>query len=99
MYGYLNYKKVKRVDKLFEMYRCYYCGLCHALKRHYGTIATLFLSYDLVFAAIAHIYGNIAARMKVTLNNMRITGNEKEFLYEMVNRVMPERVSRLIKRG
>lgn len=53
MYGYLNYRKVKRVDKIYEMYRCYYCGLCHALKRHYGTIATMFLSYDLVFAAIA----------------------------------------------
>lgn len=53
MYGYLNYKKAKSIDKISRMYKCYYCGLCHALKRHYGLIATLFLSYDLVFASIA----------------------------------------------
>ena len=58
MYGYLNYKKGKRVDKLTRMYKCYYCGLCHALKRHYGMLATLFLSYDMAFGAIALSQGD-----------------------------------------
>lgn len=66
MYGYLNYKKTKRIDKISRMYKCYYCGLCHALKRHYGMIATLFLSYDLVFASIALSQGESKIDIKPT---------------------------------
>lgn len=53
--------------------------------------------FDSKYMVVAKTYSDIVFGMKTSLAKMRVSGNEREFLGEMVNRVMPERLSRLIK--
>lgn len=52
MFGYIvvNEKELKIKD--YETYRAYYCGLCESLRRSYGKIGQLTLSYDMTFLSI-----------------------------------------------
>ena len=36
----------------YESYRASYCGLCHSLKKRYGRIGQLTLSFDMTFLAL-----------------------------------------------
>ena len=52
MFGYVVINKPELKIKDYERYQSFYCGLCRSLKRRYGKIGTLTLSYDLTLAAI-----------------------------------------------
>ena len=52
MFGYLAPLKSELKMREFEVYNAYYCAICHAVKRRYGEIPRLMLSYDAVFIAM-----------------------------------------------
>lgn len=52
MFGYVRPLRQELRCKDFDLYRATYCGLCRCLRRRYGPIAPLFLSYDLTFLAL-----------------------------------------------
>lgn len=55
MFGYVKpFQPYLRVYEL-ELYKAAYCGLCRQLKDSFGAAATLTLSYDLAFLALADI--------------------------------------------
>lgn len=55
MFGYVKaYTPYMRVCEL-EMYKSIYCGLCKTLSARFGALASLTLSYDLVFLAIVRL--------------------------------------------
>ena len=49
MFGYILVNKPELKIREFEVYKSYYCGFCHQLKKNYGRIGQLTLSYDLTF--------------------------------------------------
>lgn len=49
MFGYISINKPELKIREYEVYKSYYCGFCHALKKRYGRIGQLTLSYDLTF--------------------------------------------------
>lgn len=49
VFGYVQADRPEMKVKEFETYRAYYCGLCRALKKRYGQISRLTLSYDASF--------------------------------------------------
>jgi len=52
LFGYIKpFSPDLRVREL-EGYRAVYCGLCRALKKEYGLLASLLVSYDMTFAAM-----------------------------------------------
>ena len=53
MFGYVRPRKGSLRVAEYERFRAVYCGLCHALSRRYGPLASLLLSYDLAFYAAA----------------------------------------------
>ncbi len=55
MFGYVKINKPEMKVKEYEAYRGIYCSLCRALKKHFGTIAAMTLSYDLTFLALIRL--------------------------------------------
>jgi len=52
MFGYLAPLKSELKMREFEVYNAYYCSVCHAVKRRYGELPRLMLSYDSVLLAM-----------------------------------------------
>ena len=52
MFGYVRPCQPELKCRDFERYRAAYCGLCQSLRRRYGLLAPMFLSYDLTFLAL-----------------------------------------------
>ena len=52
MFGYIIINKAEMKFKEFDIYHSYYCGICRDLKRKYGAIGQMSLSYDMTFLAI-----------------------------------------------
>ena len=52
MFGYLRPDKDTLMVKEFTMFRAVYCGICKEIKRSYGNIPRLALSYDMTVLAI-----------------------------------------------
>ncbi len=49
MFGYIIINKAELKFKEFDEYHAYYCGLCQVLKKKYGAIGQMTLSYDMTF--------------------------------------------------
>lgn len=49
MFGYIIINKGDMKFKEFDVYHSYYCGLCQALRRQYGKLGQLSLTYDMTF--------------------------------------------------
>lgn len=49
MFGYVIVNKGDMKFKEFDIYHSYYCGLCRALKKRYGVLGQISLSYDMTF--------------------------------------------------
>lgn len=52
MFGYIIVNKAEMKFKEFDVYHSYYCGICRDLKKKYGALGQLALSYDMTFLAI-----------------------------------------------
>ncbi|OUQ80569.1 DUF5685 family protein [Flavonifractor sp. An100] len=52
MFGYVRPVRQELKCGEFDLYRATYCGLCRCLRRRYGPVAPMFLSYDLTFLAL-----------------------------------------------
>ena len=52
MFGYVTIYEPELKMKDYRKYRGYYCGLCSVLKKKYGSIGQLTLTYDMTFAII-----------------------------------------------
>lgn len=52
MFGYIIVNKPEMKFKEFDVYHAYYCGLCRSLKKKYGIIGEMSLSYDMAFLAM-----------------------------------------------
>ena len=52
MFGYIVVHKPELKVREYETYRASYCGLCHSLKKRYGRIGQLTLSFDMTFLAL-----------------------------------------------
>ncbi len=49
MFGYVTANEPELKMKEYHEYKAYYCGLCHTLKKNYGFIGQMTLSYDMTF--------------------------------------------------
>ncbi len=49
MFGYIIINKGELKFKEFDVYHSYYCGLCQALRKKYGRLGQISLSYDMTF--------------------------------------------------
>lgn len=49
MFGYVRIRKPELKVKDYELYRGVYCGLCSVLKRKYGFLGQVTLTYDMTF--------------------------------------------------
>lgn len=49
MFGYIIINKGDMKFKEFDIYHSYYCGLCQTLKKKYGRLGQISLSYDITF--------------------------------------------------
>ena len=54
MFGYLAPLKGELKVREYEVYNAYYCAICHAVKRRYGQLPRLMLSYDAVLIAMLY---------------------------------------------
>ena len=52
MFGYVRPFKSELLVREYEQYKASYCQVCHALKEHYGRLASFTLSYDCTFYAL-----------------------------------------------
>ncbi|MCM1026635.1 MAG: DUF5685 family protein [Roseburia sp.] len=52
MFGYIIINKAEMKFKEFDVYQSFYCGICRDLKRKYGALGQISLSYDMTFLAI-----------------------------------------------
>ncbi|MFQ9516355.1 MAG: DUF5685 family protein [Eubacterium sp.] len=52
MFGYVVVNKPELKFKEFDIYRGYYCGLCNSLRRRYGVVGQLTLTYDMTFLSL-----------------------------------------------
>ena len=52
MFGYIVPLKSELKVREFETYNAYYCAICHAVKKRYGELPRLILSYDAVLIAM-----------------------------------------------
>ncbi len=52
MFGYIVTNQAKLSDEEKEIYHSYYCGLCHSIKKEYGSLATTVHSNDMTFLTI-----------------------------------------------
>ena len=68
MFGYVipNINNLKVFEN--EIYKATYCGLCKEIKKNFGSLCRLNLSYDMVFLAIffiCYFYDNIVFEKKI----------------------------------
>ncbi len=52
MFGYIIINKAEMKFKEFDVYHSFYCGICRDLKRKFGAVGQLSLSYDMTFLAM-----------------------------------------------
>lgn len=52
MLGYIKPFKPEMKVKEFDVYQSVYCGLCHQLRKDFGILTSVSLSYDLTFIAV-----------------------------------------------
>ena len=52
MFGYIVVNKPELKIKDFDLYKSFYCGLCRELKRKYGILGQLSLTYDMTFVVL-----------------------------------------------
>ena len=52
MFGYIAIYEPELKMKDYRKYRAYYCGLCQTLKKRYGSIGQMTLSYDMTFVVL-----------------------------------------------
>lgn len=52
MFGYVRAREDTLSPEDRSAYEGAYCGLCHTLKKQYGTVSRMFLNYDFVFLAM-----------------------------------------------
>ncbi|MDR1797527.1 MAG: DUF5685 family protein [Clostridiales Family XIII bacterium] len=52
MFGYVMPLKSELKIREFEVYTAFYCAICHAVRKRYGQLPRLLLSYDAVFLAL-----------------------------------------------
>lgn len=52
MFGYITINQMELKIKDYLRYQSYYCGICQRLKRQYGQIERMVLSYDMTFVAM-----------------------------------------------
>ena len=55
MLGYIKCDKGEMKVKEYEAYKGLYCSLCKALKKHFGILSSLILSYDIVFLVLSRL--------------------------------------------
>ena len=55
MFGYIKCDKPEMKVKEYEAYRGLYCSLCKAMKKHFGVLSTLTLSYDIAFLVLIRL--------------------------------------------
>lgn len=52
MFGYVLPNKMELKVKEYELFKAYYCGVCKSIKKHFGQLPRMTLSYDMTFLAI-----------------------------------------------
>lgn len=52
MFGYVRPCRPELKCREFDLYRATYCGLCRCMRKRYGLVAPMFLSYDFTFLAL-----------------------------------------------
>lgn len=52
MFGYVTVLEPELKVKDYQKYKAYYCGLCQQLKKQYGSLGQMTLTYDMTFAII-----------------------------------------------
>ena len=52
MFGYVRTFRPEMKCKDFDLYGATYCGLCSCMRKRYGVVAPMFLSYDFTFLAL-----------------------------------------------
>lgn len=52
MFGYIRIYEPELKMKDFRKYKAYYCGLCQELKKRYGAIGQMTLTYDMTFVVV-----------------------------------------------
>lgn len=55
MFGYVRVNKPEMKVKEYEAYRGIYCSLCKSMRKNFGLLSSLTLSYDLTFFALARM--------------------------------------------
>ncbi len=55
MFGYVRVNKPEMKVKEYEAYRGIYCSLCKSMRKNFGVLSALTLSYDLTFFALARL--------------------------------------------
>jgi len=55
MFGYVRVNKPEMKVKEYEAYRGIYCSLCRSMRKSFGMLSALTLSYDLTFFALARL--------------------------------------------
>lgn len=55
MFGYVRVNKPEMKVKEYEVYRGLYCSLCKSMRKSFGALSSLTLSYDLTFFALARM--------------------------------------------
>ncbi|MBQ3136690.1 MAG: hypothetical protein IJB74_04320 [Clostridia bacterium] len=55
MFGYVRVNKPEMKVKEYEVYRGIYCSLCKSMRKSFGFLSALTLSYDLTFFALARM--------------------------------------------
>ena len=52
MFGYITIDRDELKGKDLDRYRAYYCGVCHDLRKAYGQLSRMTLTYDMTFLAV-----------------------------------------------
>lgn len=52
MFGYVRPLQPELKCREYDLYRATYCGLCRTLRKRYGMLAPMFLSFDMTFLAL-----------------------------------------------
>ncbi|MBQ7118036.1 MAG: hypothetical protein IJN88_07480 [Clostridia bacterium] len=55
MFGYVRVNKPEMKVKEYEVYRGIYCSLCRSMRKSFGVLSALTLSYDLTFFALCRL--------------------------------------------
>ena len=52
MFGYIIVNKQEMKFREYDCYKAYYCGLCRELKKRYGAVGQMTLSFDMTFLVL-----------------------------------------------